>query len=264
MRNSRADTVPAVPLTARRCHGARSPSGSSTAATVFASRSTKKAIPTGPTVVLVHGWPDSHVLWDGVVPLLADRFRIVRYDNRGVGKSSVPKPVSAYTMAGYADDFAAVIDAVVPGEPVHVLAHDWGSAGDVGVPVPARRERSRRVVHLGVGPERRPPEPATSSAASSGRTGRGGSLRALTSSLRLSYMASVLDSRAGAAGRAAVLRRRLCDARSCARRHPGGPAAPLATPSTPTPPTAEDLPRQLLPHHRVRPGPTTTSTCRCS
>ena len=66
--------------------------------------------PNGPTVVLVHGWPDSHVLWDGVVPLLADRFRIVRYDNRGVGKSSVPKPVSAYTMARYADDFAAVID----------------------------------------------------------------------------------------------------------------------------------------------------------
>ena len=41
--------------------------------------------PDGPTVVLVHGWPDSHVLWDGVAPLLADRFRIVRYDNRGVG-----------------------------------------------------------------------------------------------------------------------------------------------------------------------------------
>src|SRR6476661_2520022 len=85
--------------------------------------------PNGPTLVLVHGWPDSHVLWDGVVPLLADRFRIVRYDNRGVGKTSVPKPVSAYTMACYADDFAAVIDAVAPGEPVHVLAHDWGSAG---------------------------------------------------------------------------------------------------------------------------------------
>jgi len=85
--------------------------------------------PSGPTVVLVHGWPDSHVVWDGVVPLLADRFRIVRYDNRGVGKTSVPKPVSAYTMSGYADDFAAVIDAVAAGERVHVLAHDWGSAG---------------------------------------------------------------------------------------------------------------------------------------
>ena len=32
--------------------------------------------PDGPTIVLVHGWPDSHVLWDGVAPLLADRFRI--------------------------------------------------------------------------------------------------------------------------------------------------------------------------------------------
>jgi NAD(P)-dependent dehydrogenase (short-subunit alcohol dehydrogenase family)/pimeloyl-ACP methyl ester carboxylesterase len=85
--------------------------------------------PDGPTVVLVHGWPDSHVVWDGVAPLLTDRFRVVRYDNRGVGKSSVPKPVSAYTMACYADDFGAVIDTVAPGEPVHVLAHDWGSAG---------------------------------------------------------------------------------------------------------------------------------------
>src|SRR4051795_3862877 len=83
----------------------------------------------GPTVVLVHGWPDSHVVWDGVAPLLADSFHIVRYDNRGVGKSSVPKAVSAYTMACFADDFAAVVDAVAPGEPVHVLAHDWGSAG---------------------------------------------------------------------------------------------------------------------------------------
>ncbi|WP_142281477.1 SDR family oxidoreductase [Mycobacterium kyorinense] len=83
----------------------------------------------GPTVVLVHGWPDSHVLWDGVVPLLAERFRIVRYDNRGVGGSSAPKRVSAYTMARFADDFAAVVDACSPGQPVHVLAHDWGSVG---------------------------------------------------------------------------------------------------------------------------------------
>jgi NAD(P)-dependent dehydrogenase (short-subunit alcohol dehydrogenase family)/pimeloyl-ACP methyl ester carboxylesterase len=85
--------------------------------------------PAGPTVVLVHGWPDSHVLWNGVVPLLADRFRILRYDNRGAGKSTVPKKVSAFTMHCFANDFAAVIDALAPGRPVHVLAHDWGSAG---------------------------------------------------------------------------------------------------------------------------------------
>jgi NAD(P)-dependent dehydrogenase (short-subunit alcohol dehydrogenase family)/pimeloyl-ACP methyl ester carboxylesterase len=84
--------------------------------------------PDGPTVVMAHGWPDSHVLWDGVVPGLADRFRIIRYDNRGVGKSSVPKPISAYKIARLADDLAAVIAAVGrPGEPVHLLGHDWGS-----------------------------------------------------------------------------------------------------------------------------------------
>jgi NAD(P)-dependent dehydrogenase (short-subunit alcohol dehydrogenase family)/pimeloyl-ACP methyl ester carboxylesterase len=85
--------------------------------------------PDGPIVVLAHGFPDSHVLWDGVVPLLAERFRIIRYDNRGVGLSSVPKRVSAYTMARFADDFAAVTGQLSPGRPVHVLAHDWGSAG---------------------------------------------------------------------------------------------------------------------------------------
>ncbi|CAN5561415.1 SDR family oxidoreductase [soil metagenome] len=84
--------------------------------------------PDGPTLVLTHGWPDSHVLWDGVVPLLAERFRIIRYDNRGVGGSSVPKAVRSYAMASYADDFAAVVDALSPGVPVHVLGHDWGSA----------------------------------------------------------------------------------------------------------------------------------------
>lgn len=83
----------------------------------------------GPTVVLVHGFPDSHVLWDGVVPLLAGRFRVIRYDNRGVGSSSAPKAASEYTMERFADDFAAVATTLCPGRPVHVLAHDWGSVG---------------------------------------------------------------------------------------------------------------------------------------
>lgn len=83
----------------------------------------------GPTVVLVHGWPDSHVLWDGVVPLLADRFRVIRYDNRGAGESSSPESWTSYTMAHFADDFAAVVRELSPGRPVHVLAHDWGSSG---------------------------------------------------------------------------------------------------------------------------------------
>ncbi|KHO23698.1 short-chain dehydrogenase [Mycolicibacterium setense] len=82
-----------------------------------------------PTLVMAHGWPDSHVLWNGVTGELEDRFHIVRYDNRGAGASDVPKPVAAYRMDRFADDLSAVIDAVSPGQPVHVLAHDWGSVG---------------------------------------------------------------------------------------------------------------------------------------
>lgn len=82
----------------------------------------------GPTVVMVHGWPDSHVLWDGVAAQLSGAFRIIRYDSRGAGASDVPAPVAAYDIARLADDFDAVIAALCPATPVHVVAHDWGAA----------------------------------------------------------------------------------------------------------------------------------------
>jgi pimeloyl-ACP methyl ester carboxylesterase len=83
--------------------------------------------PDGPTLLLVHGWPDTHRLWNHVVPLLADRFRIVRYDTRGAGRSTSPTSVADYRLELLASDLLAVVDAVSPDEPVHVLAHDWGS-----------------------------------------------------------------------------------------------------------------------------------------
>jgi pimeloyl-ACP methyl ester carboxylesterase len=80
-----------------------------------------------PTIVAVHGYPDNHTVWDGVVARLADRFHVVTYDVRGAGESEKPKGRRAYLMARLVDDFTAVIDAVSPAAPVHVLAHDWGS-----------------------------------------------------------------------------------------------------------------------------------------
>nr|WP_296774357.1 alpha/beta fold hydrolase [Rhodococcus sp. (in: high G+C Gram-positive bacteria)] len=83
--------------------------------------------PDGETIVLVHGWPDTHELWSHIVPLLADDYRIISYDTRGAGESTVPQEQSAYRLAHLASDFYAVIDAVSPDRPVHVLAHDWGA-----------------------------------------------------------------------------------------------------------------------------------------
>lgn len=81
----------------------------------------------GPVLVLVHGWPDTHHLWDAVVPLLTDKFHVVTYDTRGHGESFGDGTVTEMTLEQLAADFMAVVDAVAGSIPVHVLAHDWGS-----------------------------------------------------------------------------------------------------------------------------------------
>lgn len=83
--------------------------------------------PVAPAVVAVHGYPDNHRVWDGVAELLAGRFHVVAYDVRGTGESDKPGVRSAYRMGQLVEDLRAVIDAVSPDAPVHLLAHDWGS-----------------------------------------------------------------------------------------------------------------------------------------
>lgn len=83
--------------------------------------------PVGPILVLVHGWPDTHHLWDGVLPFLISTFRVVTYDTRGHGRSTGRGTVEEMKLEQLASDFMAVVDAVAGSTPVHVLAHDWGS-----------------------------------------------------------------------------------------------------------------------------------------
>ncbi|MEV5487515.1 SDR family oxidoreductase [Streptomyces bobili] len=84
--------------------------------------------PGWPTVVLVHGYPDSKEVWSEVATRLADRFHVVLYDVRGHGRSSAPRPLrGGFTLEKLTDDFLAVADAVSPGRPVHLVGHDWGS-----------------------------------------------------------------------------------------------------------------------------------------
>lgn len=81
-----------------------------------------------PTVVLVHGYPDSKEVWSEVAVRLADRFHVVLYDVRGHGRSTAPQPLrGGFTLEKLTDDFLAVVDAVSPDEPVHLVGHDWGS-----------------------------------------------------------------------------------------------------------------------------------------
>jgi pimeloyl-ACP methyl ester carboxylesterase len=81
----------------------------------------------GPTVLLVHGFPDTHAVWDAVAERLAVRFRVVTYDVRGAGASSRPSGRDAYRFEHLVADMRAVLDAVGPPAPVHLAGHDWGS-----------------------------------------------------------------------------------------------------------------------------------------
>ncbi|MFI6152590.1 SDR family oxidoreductase [Kitasatospora sp. NPDC051170] len=83
--------------------------------------------PDAPTVLLVHGYPDTHVVWDEIAADLARDHHVVRYDVRGAGESAAPAGRDGYRLEHLAADLFAVADAVSPDRPVHLLAHDWGS-----------------------------------------------------------------------------------------------------------------------------------------
>jgi non-heme chloroperoxidase len=65
----------------------------------------------GPVVTFSHGWPLSSDAWDGQMLFFAQNgFRVVAHDRRGHGRSS--QASSGNDMDGYADDLAAVIEAL--------------------------------------------------------------------------------------------------------------------------------------------------------
>jgi non-heme chloroperoxidase len=65
----------------------------------------------GPVVTFSHGWPLSSDAWDGQMFFLEQNgFRVVAHDRRGHGRSS--QASSGNDMDGYADDLAAVIEAL--------------------------------------------------------------------------------------------------------------------------------------------------------
>ena len=65
----------------------------------------------GPVVTFSHGWPLNSDAWDGQMLFLAQNgYRVVAHDRRGHGRSS--QVSSGNDMNGYADDLAAIIEAL--------------------------------------------------------------------------------------------------------------------------------------------------------
>lgn len=81
----------------------------------------------GPAVVLLHGFPDTHVVWRKQVgPLVEAGFRVIAPDLRGYGQTDAPMPVSAYRMEHLCTDVLGLLDALdLPR--ARIVGHDWGA-----------------------------------------------------------------------------------------------------------------------------------------
>ena len=80
-----------------------------------------------PTVILLHGFPESHRTWRELVPLLSDDLRMVMPDQRGFGESDRPQEVDAYKTETLLADLIGLANALAI-ERFALVGHDWGGA----------------------------------------------------------------------------------------------------------------------------------------
>lgn len=99
----------------------------------------------GPAVVLLHGNPQTHLMWHAVAPSLAQRFTVICPDLRGYGGSSKPPPSpdhAAYAKRAMAADIVAMLDRLGIAR-ARIVGHDRGArvAHRLALDHPTRVER---------------------------------------------------------------------------------------------------------------------------
>ena len=80
-----------------------------------------------PPVLMMHGFPESHRTWRGLVPLLSSELRLVMPDLRGFGDSDRPQDVRDYATDKLIADIFALADALEI-DRFALVGHDWGGA----------------------------------------------------------------------------------------------------------------------------------------
>jgi pimeloyl-ACP methyl ester carboxylesterase len=83
---------------------------------------------TGPAVLLLHGFPDTHALWRQQIPALTQAgFRAIAPDLRGRGQTEAPASLEGYGLGAMVPDLVALLDHLGL-ERAHVVGHDFGAA----------------------------------------------------------------------------------------------------------------------------------------
>ncbi len=97
----------------------------------------------GPVLVLIHGLPTSWYEWRGILPALAERYRVIAPDLRGLGDSS--KPPGGYDTHTAAEDIHQLVRSMGI-DRVYVAGHDWGAAVGFAYAVRYRQEVLRLAI----------------------------------------------------------------------------------------------------------------------
>lgn len=81
----------------------------------------------GPSVLLLHGFPELWYAWHRLLPALARAgFRAVAPDLRGYGASDKPRDIDAYRSELLLDDIQGLVRALDLGS-IRLVGHDWGA-----------------------------------------------------------------------------------------------------------------------------------------
>ncbi|MBT9458883.1 MAG: alpha/beta hydrolase [Burkholderiaceae bacterium] len=84
-------------------------------------------IGSGPAVLLLHGFPDTHALWRNQVgPLVAAGYRVVAPDLRGFGDAPRPQAIADYHPGLILGDVIGLLDVLSINQ-ARVVGHDWGA-----------------------------------------------------------------------------------------------------------------------------------------
>ena len=75
------------------------------------------------TILMIHGWPDTHRLWDSLTDALKDRYRCVRFDLPGYDLAKPPRAIGHRDITTLIN---RIVMEVSPSMPVTLLVHDWG------------------------------------------------------------------------------------------------------------------------------------------
>lgn len=115
---------------------------------------------TGPTVLLCHGFPETHYSWrKQMQPLVDAGYHVVAPDLRGFGGTEAPKEVNRYGLMELTGDMVGILDVLNVRDAV-IVGHDWGASLAWQAAL-VRPDRFRGVAAVGVPMMGRSPAPPT-------------------------------------------------------------------------------------------------------